>query len=88
VGQPGRIAVARPPAGFPAIEPVIERIAAVPGDRAPASVRPVVADDIVPTGMVVLLGDSRASTDSRRWGLVPIDHLLGVVVTRLGTAAP
>jgi signal peptidase I len=65
---------------------VIKRVAAVPGDHVPPSVRAVVADATVPAGKLVLLGDGRASADSRAWGFSAIDDVLGVVVAELRRA--
>ena len=65
---------------------LVKRLVAVPGDPVPAAVTAVVgrAGGKVPAGMGVLLGDHPESTDSRRWGYVPLADLAGVVVTRLG----
>jgi signal peptidase I len=64
----------------------IKRAAAVPGDPLPAAVADVVGapDDRVPPGRLVVLGDNVRSDDSRRWGYVPGDRVLGVVVRQLG----
>jgi signal peptidase I len=59
---------------------LIKRVAAVPGDTAPSWV----ADDVgvrIPDGWFAVLGDNAAnSLDSRTFGLVPADCLLGVMV--------
>lgn len=59
---------------------IVKRVAATAGDaweRAPHGV--------VPSGHVVLLGDNpAASRDSRHFGPVNIDRLVGVAVRRLG----
>jgi signal peptidase I len=67
---------------------VIKRIAAVPGCGVPDSVRPAVnGTEVVPPGMLVVLGDSVRSGDSRQWGFIPTDQALGLVVRKLaGTA--
>ncbi|MBF9130513.1 S26 family signal peptidase [Plantactinospora sp. S1510] len=66
---------------------VIKRAAAVPGDSVPAVVAPVLgvpAGTPVPEGNLVVLGDNPArSTDSRSWGYLPANRLLGVVRRRL-----
>lgn len=73
---------------------VIKRVAAMPGDPVPGSVRAAAGGiSIVPDGKLVLLSDNPSGTDSRRWGLVPASDLLGPVVatlpavTRRGQAA-
>ncbi len=63
---------------------VVKRVAAVPGDPLP----PVVAVSMgappgsrVPPGRLAVLGDNpRRSVDSRDYGLVPLDGVLGVAV--------
>jgi signal peptidase I len=66
---------------------VIKRVAALPGDLVPGPVRAATAGiSVVPGGMLVLMADNPNGTDSRRWGLVPADGLLGVVIARLPAA--
>jgi signal peptidase I len=70
---------------------VIKRVAAVSGDAVPGLVRPAVAVPIVPGGALVVLGDNmRASRDSRSWGLIPDEVVLGRVVRLIpgGQSAP
>jgi signal peptidase I len=68
----------------------IKRVAAAPGDPVPLEIAagaglPVGAP--VPAGKLLVLGDNRAASfDSRRWGNVPLDRVLGVVVRRLNVA--
>jgi signal peptidase I len=63
---------------------LIKRVAALPGDPVPESVRPTVdGAAVVPAEMLVVLGDNSPSVDSRTWGFVPTDHVLGLVVRRL-----
>lgn len=64
----------------------IKRAVAVPGDPVPAQVRARVEasdGDPVPAGRLVVLGDGPVSEDSRVWGYVPFDRVLGVVVRGL-----
>lgn len=63
---------------------VIKRVAATPGDVVPESVLTAVGGAaVVPPGMLVVLGDNHRSTDSRLWGFLSADHVLGAVVRRL-----
>ena len=83
------VVVARPhSADFAAAEPwVIKRVAAVAGDRIPPAVRHgwaendlAFADAVVPQGRLLVLGDNPArSGDSRHWGFIVGDAVLGVV---------
>lgn len=74
-----RAAGPRPGSGF-----VIKRLAAVPGDPRPAYVPPQVGPQ-VPTGWFAILGDNPdASRDSRGYGLVSQERLVGVVIRLIG----
>ncbi|WP_460527205.1 S26 family signal peptidase [Flindersiella endophytica] len=65
----------------------IKRAVAVPGDPVPRDVCPVlrgVQEPAVPTNCLVVLGDARdQSYDSRHYGYVPAELLVGVVVRKL-----
>jgi signal peptidase I len=78
----GMVAVARAP-----VSPqrwIVKRVAALPGDAVPESVRAAAGGlALVPIGTMVLLADNPAGRDSRHWGLVAADDLLGYVVTKL-----
>lgn len=69
-------------------ELLIKRVVACPGDAVPESVRvgssPAARDRVVGERQLVVLGDSGVGTDSRVFGYVPFDSVLGVVVRRLG----
>ena len=62
---------------------IIKRVTAIPGDPVPGDVAHAV-DAIkgtrVPEAQLVVIGDGRASRDSRSFGYVPADRVLGVVV--------
>jgi signal peptidase I len=61
-------------------ECLIKRVAAVPGDT-PRSWDPDEAGARIPDGWFAVLGDNAAnSLDSRTFGLVPADCLLGVMI--------
>jgi len=69
---------------------IVKRIAAIPGDPMPAEVQAAMATAatepraLVPTGRIVVLGDNpAASLDSRSFGLVPLDRVLGRAIRRL-----
>jgi len=69
----GGLVVVRDPAGLGF---VVKRAVAVPGDPAPLPATP----RVVPAGHLYLLGDNAAlSHDSRIWGYVDDERLLGVV---------
>ncbi|GLW11749.1 S26 family signal peptidase [Microtetraspora sp. NBRC 13810] len=68
---------------------LIKRVAALPGDPVPPDVARVVhAFDgaLVPEGRLVVVGDGELSADSRHWGYLPADRVLGVVVRGLSPA--
>lgn len=66
---------------------LIKRLAALPGDPAPSGVPG--AGATVPTAAVAVLGDNRdASVDSRAFGCVPLERVLGVAVRRFGQDGP
>ncbi|MGC4795879.1 S26 family signal peptidase [Micromonospora saelicesensis] len=60
---------------------LIKRVAAVPGDPVPRDRVPALAEERVPPGMVVLLGDNPDSSfDSRRIGYFAGERILGAVL--------
>jgi signal peptidase I len=63
---------------------VIKRVEAVPGDRVPESVRAAAGPvRVVPAGAIVVLGTAPGSRDSRHWGFVTSEQVLGVGVRSL-----
>jgi signal peptidase I len=66
---------------------LIKRVAAVPGDPAPAELLAcdlVSPGQLVPSGLLAVLGDNAAvSLDSRRIGYIPAERLVGVMVRPL-----
>jgi len=64
---------------------LIKRVAALPGDPVPDSVSAVAGGEVhVPPDHLVLLGDNtEGSLDSRTFGCIPGDLVLGAVVRRL-----
>lgn len=63
---------------------MVKRVAALPGDPVPDSVLPVAARPRVAEGRLVVLGDNpAASYDSRQFGFLSADLLLGVVLRRM-----
>ncbi|WP_084959694.1 S26 family signal peptidase [Thermoactinospora rubra] len=88
--EPGPCRPARP-AGTRRSPWVIKRVAAVPGDTEPSFLptwdrRP---GGVVAPGHVIVLGDNTDfSRDSRHFGAVPADRVLGVVLRRLGGGKP
>jgi signal peptidase I len=54
----------------------VKRVTAVAGDPVPDGVPAATAT--VPDRMVVLRGDNHHSLDSRVWGCVPVDRIVGV----------
>jgi signal peptidase I len=76
----GDILVFRDPDGRRAIK----RVAALAGDVVPDSVRSATGGaELVPPGMLVLLGDGTRSGDSRHWGFISAGQVLGLVVRKL-----
>ncbi|MEU9509540.1 S26 family signal peptidase [Micromonospora sp. NPDC048170] len=66
---------------------VIKRVVAMAGEPVPAAID--TATTVVPPNRMVLLGDNpEASGDSRQYGFVPLDAVVGVVVRRMSGPDP
>ncbi|MEV0390581.1 S26 family signal peptidase [Nonomuraea sp. NPDC050643] len=66
----------------------IKRVTALAGDPVPADVAAAVAAEhgaAVPEDALVVVGDGTSSADSRIWGYLPADRVLGVAVRRLSS---
>jgi signal peptidase I len=63
---------------------VIKRVAALPGDLVPGAMRVATAGaPVVPRGLFLVSADNERGTDSRHWGFVSVEQILGPVVRRL-----
>ncbi|MFB4317497.1 S26 family signal peptidase [Actinomadura sp. 21ATH] len=71
--RPGDIVALRGPGGGL----YVKRVTALAGDPIPPQVT-TAGTESVPAGHVVVLGDSPHSLDSRQWGCVPRDRVIGV----------
>jgi len=70
---------------------IVKRVAALTGDLVPPDVLGAVGGELrVPSGSLVALGDNRAmSRDSRHWGFIPEQEVLGRAVRTLhGSPGP
>jgi signal peptidase I len=64
----------------------IKRVVAVAGDPVPAIVRVrqgLPDDAVVGPGEIVVLGEHPQSEDSKQWGCLPADRVLGVVLRKV-----
>lgn len=62
----------------------IKRVAALPGDPVPDGIPGAQELTQVPQESMVVFGDNHDSIDSRHRGFFPTEHVLGVVIRRLG----
>jgi signal peptidase I len=78
----GEIVVLRPPVETMArISPLlVKRVAAVPGDEVPPGFRRAVPLPTVPPRRLLVRGDNDRSADSRSFGLVDFELVVGTVV--------
>lgn len=89
--RPGVVALLRPPASPAGNQTLLKRVVAGPGDRLPSDWSDIdvhtIAGSIVPPGAAVVLGDNRATSwDSRHYGFVAREQLIGVVAGHLTRA--
>jgi signal peptidase I len=78
----GEVIVLRPPvADLARISPLlVKRVAAVPGDEVPPDFRRAVPLPVVPPGRLLVRGDNDRSADSRSFGLVGAELIVGTVI--------
>lgn len=62
---------------------LVKRVAAVCGDKVPEAVYPRVGEQRVGPGRIVVLGDAPLSLDSRIFGDIPSESVVGVVLREL-----
>jgi signal peptidase I len=84
----GMLIVVRSPVGRLAGDRwIIKRVAALPGDVVPMAMRAATrGESPVPTGMLLVSADNPTGSDSRNWGFIDADDLLGSVVRKLGSS--
>jgi hypothetical protein len=95
VRRPGRISATRdlvvvraPESAFEArVRPIrLKRLVARPGDPVPEAIRAALGlqrEATVPPGRIAVLGDHPRSEDSKQWGLIPAELIVGFVVRHL-----
>jgi signal peptidase I len=77
----GSVALVRGSPGQPFI---VKRVAALPGDLVPVTVRAAVRGTrVVPPGKMVVLADNPGGSDSRHWGFSRVDEVRGRVIYTL-----
>ncbi|MFI7639617.1 S26 family signal peptidase [Nonomuraea sp. NPDC049400] len=65
---------------------LVKRIAALPGDLVPEIAKDVIADERVPEGQLVLLGDNaHTSFDSRALGFFPVSDIQAISIRKMIT---
>lgn len=78
----GQVIVLRPPVEeLRLLSPLlVKRVAAVPGDAVPADFSQVVPLPVVPPRRLLVRGDNEGSADSRSFGLVDFELVVGVAL--------
>jgi signal peptidase I len=67
----------------------VKRVCAIAGDEVPAAMRVAARGmDTVPPRMLLVSADNPLGNDSRQWGLVGEDRVLGAMVRNLGVSKP
>jgi signal peptidase I len=88
----GEVVVLRSPPDRVVHPLMVKRVAAVPGEPVPIELADAPCgplDTPVPMDRLLVLGDnSRVSFDSREYGYLRAEHLVGVVTRRLATGRP
>jgi signal peptidase I len=80
----GDVVVCRRPEGLPGPNSyLIKRVVAVAGDPVPDDPS---EGETVSAGRVYVRGDGDRSLDSRVFGAIPVDHVVGHVIARLASA--
>ncbi|WP_051367115.1 S26 family signal peptidase [Hamadaea tsunoensis] len=83
--RPGDVVVfANPHGPEPGPAMLVKRVAATAGDAVPEATRTRIGAGPVPPGRIVVLGDAVLSLDSRNFGYVRADTVVGVVLRELG----
>jgi signal peptidase I len=69
------------PTAAAAVALVVKRIAAVPGDRLPPELWARLGrESLVPADRIAVLSDNPAGADSRIWGYIPLESIVGLIV--------
>jgi signal peptidase I len=67
----------------------VKRVCAIAGDQIPDAMRTAARGmDVVPPRMLLVSADNPLGNDSRQWGLVSEDRVLGTMVRNLGVPKP
>jgi signal peptidase I len=78
----GEVVVFAWPPTQPSVPPglIVKRVVAVAGDPPPPPVLAALGATAVPSGHVAVLGDGAWSADSRHFGYLAVDQIIGTVV--------